>query len=153
MIYTVHVPRDGFDPVAAAERARFIRDGFSWGAFVFGPFWFIRHGSVIGLAINLTLLGGAFALQRFAGLNQAVLPGLTLLVALFIGFEATSLLRWSTDRRRFSCVDVVSAGNLEEAETHFLRRWASRPSMAPLVRTGLAPAYAPMGLFSDEANG
>ena len=153
MIYTVHVPRDAFDPVAAAERARFIRDGFSWGAFVFGPFWFIRHGSVIGLAINLALLGGAFALQRLAGLNPVVLPGLSLLVALFIGIEGSALLRWSTDRRRFNCVDVISAMSREEAEHHFLRRWASRPAMTPAARTGLASAYAPMGLFSDEANG
>ena len=25
------------------ERFKFVRDGFSWGAFLFGPLWMVRH--------------------------------------------------------------------------------------------------------------
>jgi hypothetical protein len=28
---------------ADPDRVRFVRDGFSWGAFLFGPLWMIRH--------------------------------------------------------------------------------------------------------------
>jgi hypothetical protein len=152
MIYTVHVPRDAYDPVAAAERARFVKDGFSWGAFVFGPVWLLWQRSIIGFVAYLALAAALFGLQRAMGLSPASLPLLLGLLALFIGFEGPALVRWSIDRRRFRCVDVVSAVTREEAEHQFLRRWMQRSAAA---RPGATPpgaaGYSTFGLFSDEA--
>jgi hypothetical protein len=150
MIYTVHVPRDAYDPLAGAERARFIRDGFSWSAFIFGPLWFVWQRSVTGLVLNLILLGAALLLYRGAGLPLPALPALLFLLALFIGFEGTNLVRWSADRKRYRCVDVVSALTLEEAEHQFLRRWTRRPAPVTATAAVSAGGYSPLGLFPDE---
>ena len=149
MIFTVHVPRDAYDPVAAADRARFVRDGFSWGAFIFGPFWLLWNRSYLGFGAYLLLAGVLFGVFRLAGLNPTVLPLLQVLLALFIGFEGPALVRWTIDRKRFRCVDVVSAQTAEEAEHQFLRRWAVRPDVSGPVAP--VPAYSTIGLFSDEA--
>jgi hypothetical protein len=152
MIYTVHVPRDAYDPVAAAERARFVKDGFSWGAFFFGPFWLLWQRSIIGLAAYLLLAAVLFGLHRVMGTSPMGLPLLYIMLALFIGFEGPALVRWSIDRRRYRCVDVVSALTREEAEHQFLRRWLLRSAA---TRTPAAPSgaagYSTFGLFSDEA--
>ena len=34
-------PRAGGDPVTRAERIVFVRDRFSWGAFLLGPIWLL----------------------------------------------------------------------------------------------------------------
>ena len=86
---------------------------------------------------------------RFAGLNPALLPVLQILLALFIGFEGPALVRWTVDRKRYRCVDVVSALTREEAEHQFLRRWAGKSS--DLRAATPVAAYSTIGLFSDEA--
>src|SRR4051812_28041644 len=41
-VFTVHLPRRLDDP-AAVERVKFVREGFSWAAFFFGPLWLLFH--------------------------------------------------------------------------------------------------------------
>jgi hypothetical protein len=150
MIYTVHVPRDVYDPVVAADRARFIRDGFSWGAFLLGPVWLAWHRSWIGLFLDLVLIALAVLVQRLAGLPATGLPALLLALAVFIGFEGPSLVRASADRRRYRCVDVISAAWREEAEHRFLQRRHLRPA-ASQSRPTPTPGGDALGLFADEA--
>ena len=82
-VYTVHAPvADGTDPRSVTDRFVFVRDGFHFWAFVFGPLWLAWHrlwlaliGYIavwIGVAVALTLLH-ASAGTRFA---------VTLLIAL-----------------------------------------------------------------------
>lgn len=150
MIYTVHVPRDAYDPVAAAEHARFVRDGFSWGAFVFGPFWLLWHRSFLGV-LAYAVVAALVAVQKSLGVSMAVTPALFFLLGLFMGFEGPALVRWSMDRRRYRCVEVVSALTREEAEHQFLRRWAVKSAAPRGFVPPAAPGYATIGLFPDEA--
>jgi hypothetical protein len=151
MIYTVHVPRHAYDPDEAADRARFIRDGFSWGAFFFGPLWFAWQRSWVGLVLDLAMIGALVLLHWLAGLPPVALPGLLLALAVLTGFEGPALARWSADRRRFRCVGVVSAASREEAEHQFLRRWASRPARARASLSAAGGSDMPLGLFPEEA--
>jgi hypothetical protein len=152
MIFTVHVPRDAYDPVVAADRARFIRDGFSWGAFLLGPVWFLWQRAILGAVLSLALLVAVVALRKFVGISPAATLMLQLLVSLFFGFEGTAIVRRAIDRRRFRCVDVVSGANREEAEHLFLRRWSTRPgglTHRPLA-SGMAHNPGSFGLFGED---
>ena len=152
MIYTVHVPRDAYDPVAAADRARFVKDGFAWGAFFFGPLWLLWQRSILGFLTYLLLAAALFGLHRVTGIGLAGLPLFLFLLALFLGFEGPTLVRWSIDRRRYRCVDVVSAVSREEAEHQFLRRWIVQSAVArPAATPARADGYSTFGLFPDEA--
>src|SRR3954471_16043306 len=66
-VYTVHAPvADGTDPRSATDRFVFVRDGFHFWAFLFGPLWLAWHrlwlaliGYVavwVGIAVALTQL-------------------------------------------------------------------------------------------------
>ena len=76
-IYSVYLPSDARLEVVA-DRAVFVRDGFAFWAFLFGPLWFLRHREWLGLVgwlVIATLLGiaGAFvggAISSFLGIGS-----------------------------------------------------------------------------------
>ena len=76
---------------AAAERAErfvFLRDGFSWGAFLFGPLWLLYRRlwlALIGYLIVFAALEFGLQVVR-VGFGVQVLAGV--LIELLVGFEA-----------------------------------------------------------------
>ena len=153
-VYTVHEPPLRRHEIEVdATRFVFVRDGFAFWAFVLGPLWMLRHRLWLALIIYLamTVIGG-IALH-LAGVG----PGGRLLalfaVALLIGFEASSLRRWTLGRRRWQNAGVVVADDLEAAERRFFDAWTrdrtlrSTQTSAPL-RMG-ASAQPVIGLFPE----
>jgi len=49
-----------------------------------------------------------------------------LLIALLMGFEASSIRRWTLSRRNWRQLDIVVARNWETAERRFFDRWTAR---------------------------
>src|SRR6478609_7159046 len=95
-VYTVHEPppREDDDTLAHTARFRFVRDGFHVWAFVLAPFWMLRHRLWLELIVYLLIVGGAiFALQRL-GIEESAGGWIALFLALLVGMEASSLLRW-----------------------------------------------------------
>ena len=70
-IYTVHMKATSDEP-SAFERAVFVRDGFGWWAFLFGPLWLLWNRAWLGFVV--------WALIQF---------GLTLLVQNHINHECS----------------------------------------------------------------
>jgi hypothetical protein len=118
-IYTVHEPDPRkHDRAPDPERFRFVRDGFHFWAFLFGPVWMLWHGLWLVLVIYLI---GTTALQwglYVLGVSTAAKVAVGFLIGLLVGCEAGTLRRWSL-RRRWSEVGVVAARDLEEAERRF----------------------------------
>jgi hypothetical protein len=159
--YTVHQPppREG-EAVSAPERFVFVRDGFHFWAFVLTPFWLLRYRLWLAFAIYLVasiLLGVGLAVihasatvQFFAGL----------LVALLIGFEASTIRRWKLTRRGWKMLGFVVGEDVEMAERQFFAEWSKRagaaspavPSVAPEPRYA-APLPDVIGLFPDPGSG
>lgn len=123
-VYTVH------SPVGGADAAVFVREHFSWPAFVFGPFWLAWRRLWLGLALwfgAAALVGLGFWLARPSA--EAAL----LVVALgqvFLGLEAPALTRDRLTRRGFGLVDVVVGERREDVETLFYRRRSLRRATA-----------------------
>jgi hypothetical protein len=154
-IYTVHLPQTG-DRVADAERAVFIPDAFSWGAFLLGPLWLL--GNRVWLAFLLWC--GIVAALVAVSMNAAAMSSLgglaALLVALFFGWEGRHFLRMKFDGRGYRLTDVVSARNLRDAEQSFFLRWLANP---PPARANQPPLRSPssesdvLGLFPEASEG
>jgi hypothetical protein len=126
-VYTVHAPvANGAEARNAADRFAFVRDGFHFWAFVFGPLWLAWHRLWLALLGYVVMMAGvtvSLALLRAgAGTRFTVL----LLIALLMGFEAASLWRWTVSRRKWRQLDVVVADDEETAERRFFDRWTSR---------------------------
>ncbi|GJD47369.1 hypothetical protein OPKNFCMD_0075 [Methylobacterium crusticola] len=155
--YTLHMA-DEDDPGApeALDRARLVRDGFVWPAFWFTALWFFWHR--LWLAGLLVLLAEVAAWG--AGLLLGLSPGagfaIALLLSWLIGLEASSLRRWTYERRGRPIRDAVTAADAREAEVKLVARWlrgdgarvASGPPV-PVAPPNLRAGSPALGLFPE----
>ena len=154
--YTLHVPANAEpgDP-EGLDQAELVKDGFSWGAFLFTFLWFFWNRLwLAGLGVLIAVVGLPFALQA-ARVNTAAAVLAELLLSLLIGLEANSLKRW-TWRRKKPAADVVTASDLDEAEAKAFSRWlenTAEPRPDRVSASFPVPAYRGsepvIGLFPD----
>jgi hypothetical protein len=156
-VYTVHEPQtrnneDEADP----DRFVFVRDGFHFWAFVFGPLWLLWHRLWLVLLIYLVTTSAVQAALWALGVSATVKLTVGVLIALLVGFEAASLRRWTYARRRWSNLGLVVAPNLEAAEHRFFDSWVTRdpspPPQKPAAPAGSWLAPSPpqvLGLFPE----
>jgi hypothetical protein len=142
-VYTVHEPPlKRYETAGDPDRFVFVRDGFSFWAFLFGPVWMLRHRMWLVLIGYVAL---AAALQ--IGLQQLHVENgvpvvVGMLLALLIGFEAGTLRRFALARRRWTNVGVIVGDDREVAEQRFFDAWvkgALRMQTAAPDVMGLAP--------------
>jgi hypothetical protein len=138
-VYTVHEPpRRTGDPLADADRVRFVRDGFHGWAFLLAPLWMLRHRLWLALLLYVlavaALHGGLWVIDAPATAQAAV----AFLVALLIGFEAATLRRWTLARRGWNNLGVVVGDDRETAERRFFAAWRGAP---PPPAPPPSPAY------------
>ena len=115
--WTAHV-REGAAPLL-------VREGFSWGALIFGPLWLLAHRAWIPavLAIAVGVAIGTLP----AG---AVRTALSIAYPLLLGFSGNDMRRFSLERRGYRLVNVVAA---RDAESAFARLLAGRPDLMAAI--------------------
>jgi hypothetical protein len=107
--WTAHI-RYGAAPVL-------VREGFSWGALLFGPLWLAAHRAWIAAVLTLAATVLIVALAR-DDLATALLIALILL----LGLSGNDLRRWSLDHHGYLLSHVVAAHNELEALASLLDR-------------------------------
>jgi hypothetical protein len=143
-VYSVFEPPErGNGAAVDAERFAFVRDGFSFAAFVFGPLWMLWHrlwlvfvgylGVGIVLAVTFHLLGTPGGARSLAGL----------LLSILVGLEASTLRRWTLIARGWRDHGIVVGDDLEAAERRFFSAWVpatrDHPTQTP-TQPPLPPA-------------
>jgi Protein of unknown function (DUF2628) len=152
-----------FEPPMRAERpaARhtdrfvFLRERFSWGAFLFGPLWMIWRRLWLVLLLYLVVLGLIeFGLRRI-GIGSEVRAMVFFLVAVLIGLEAVSLRRWTLLRRGWRDRSIVIADDLDMAERRFFDSWSAdtATSPAPPPFSSAVSGGGVIGLFPEPGVG
>jgi hypothetical protein len=129
--------------MSAPERFVFVRDGFQFWAFVLAPLWLLTHRlwlAFIVYVVGYGLLGVVFAFLRVPASAQ-LLAGLA--IALFVGFEASSIWRWTLTRRRWRTLGFVVGEDAEMAEQRFFATW-TRPD----AKTETPPSAPPTPGYS-----
>lgn len=146
--YTVHVPEDAGRDAAALERAVFVRDGWSWGAFLFGPLWLMwkRHW-LIGLAVLVIELAGLRALDTLAVpfVAGTISYGL---IALLLGFEGASLRRFALSKAGFAEVALVTGSSLDDLERRFFDSVTPEQPAVP-VSASVVPQISTSGVIGS----
>lgn len=112
--WTAHLRNDA-EPVL-------LREGFSWGALVFGPLWLLAHRVWIPAAL-------VFAAQAFIVLlaPEPIDFVLFAAMALLLGMSGYDLRRWSIEHRGYLLVHVLAAHSEAEALGRLL---TNRPELA-----------------------
>jgi hypothetical protein len=123
-IYTVHQPPPRASETATdPDRFVFVRDGFSFWAFLLTPLWMVRHRLWLALLVYAIV---AITLQvglRSIGTSSMIMLVVGTLVALLVGFEAATLRRFALARRRWKNLGIVVGDDLEDAERRFFDIW------------------------------
>lgn len=120
-IYTVHAPRPDYRGEAAqAEGTIFVRDGFSVWALLFPLIWFLVNRMWLMILGYFAYTAIVIAITEFYPATQVPLGAATLLISVWIGFEANAMHRWSLRRKGYVDRGVVAGHSLAEAEIrHF----------------------------------
>ncbi|MFZ3311092.1 MAG: DUF2628 domain-containing protein, partial [Xanthobacteraceae bacterium] len=106
-VYTVHEPPlRSASALADTERYVFVRDGFRWWAFLLTPLWMLRHRLWLVLVIYLVVTAALDGLLRGLGSSVFLIMLTGVLISLLIGFEASTLRRYTLTRRHWRNVGV-----------------------------------------------
>ncbi len=146
--YTVHVPSGVADDVARADETVLVREGFDWGAFLFGPLALLYRG--LWLAALVWVVAGAalFAVASLTGLGFGSRLALSLVLAVLTGLEAADQRRRALGRAGFIPAALVSGATREAAERLFFG--GAAPLQEPVLHRPAARAGGPrpvIGLF------
>jgi Protein of unknown function (DUF2628) len=154
-VYTVHEPPMREESTPDPERFVFVRDGFSFTAFVFGPVWMLWHRMWL-IFFGYVIVAGILEIAlRGVGASSGATSLVGFLFALLIGFEAPTLRRFALRRRKWSNLGIIVGDNLESAEQRFFDAWTKSPGILPIGRTSAtshprAQAEPPViGLFPE----
>jgi hypothetical protein len=143
--FTVHEPppRKG-EAAAAPERFVFVRDGFYVWAFLLTPLWLLVHRLWLAFVIYLVVCGVIGAGLVAAGAPRPLQFLAALLIALLMGFEASTIRRRTLTRRGWKAAGFVIGEDAEMAERRFFAAWAERAVEEPMTPPPAAPkpAYA-----------
>jgi Protein of unknown function (DUF2628) len=145
-VFTVHEPPlRAAESAADPERFTFVRDGFYFWAFALAPLWMIWHRMWLVLLVYLIVIVGADGAMQYAGIGAGAVAAAGLLLSLLIGFEASTLRRFTLARRGWKNVGVVAGDGVEAAERRFFDAWATAANRAgerPTVSSGAPPPFA-----------
>jgi hypothetical protein len=164
-VYTVYEPPlRATDVRSDPDRFTFVRDGFSFWAFLVAALWMLWHRMWLVLVAYLVVAGGLEAGLHFAGVSPAATALVQLCIAVLVGFEAPTLRRFTLAQRKWKDIGLVSGNTLEDAERRFFDAWSRETSLersAPAAPTPAAPSPVPhvpqasdvIGLFPDPGAG
>ena len=160
-VFTVHEPPlRAADSVADPERFTFVRDGFYFWAFALTPLWMIWHRMWLVLLIYLIVAVGADSALHYAGIGSGSVVVVELLISFLVGFEASTLRRFTLARRGWKNVGVVAGDGVDAAERRFFDAWAAAANKAgewPTASSAAPPPSTPrtpqpsgiIGLFPE----
>ena len=123
-VFTVHEPPSPpADRIDRAEQLVFVKDGFSWGAFLLGPVWllanrlwwaaFVYIGILVLASLALKSLGAA------DGWSSLLVLGLNAIIA----FEAHVLKVVKLEQEGWASLGAVTGNGIADCERRFYEGW------------------------------
>ncbi len=122
--YTVHEPPEpNADRVDRGADLRFVKDGFSWITALFPPFGLAVSQLWLPLVAYIVFVGvGAVALSAL-GVSENWISLTMFALHIFMGFEHSTLQRWTLDNAGWNMLGTVTGKSLDECERRFFEGW------------------------------
>src|SRR6266513_1442027 len=106
-VFTVHAPRSVAGTTDNPDQFVFVRDGYHFWAFLFGPLWLLWHWLWLALLAYIVVMAGVVAALIWLRTGADTRLAVMVIVALLMGYEAASLRRWSFSHGRWRGIGVV----------------------------------------------
>lgn len=153
-VYTIHEPVNPAPTVSRrAEEIVFVKEGFSWLAFLIGAPWLIIRGLWLEFLIIFAIFGVFASLFAALGVSFEAVRWIFLFLNLILGFEFHNLERWKLERKGYRLIGMVSGRDFAECERRFFEAWLPRAKAEWEMRSeGKAPPAAP-SLSASAATG
>jgi hypothetical protein len=153
--YTVHIRREG--PESLTE-AQFVRDGFSWAAFTFGPLWLLAKGAWISALLQMVTLIALGLLLNGLGVVP-LFPLVALVLGILVGLESGAIRAWEAELKGFRLAGVISGDDRDVIERRFYAEALGETGAAMPGAAGYPEAPVPhsasgmpvIGLFPSPA--
>jgi hypothetical protein len=144
-VFTVHEPA-GLKgrSAAAARRVVFIKEGFSWPAFLVPPLW-LAYQRMWWVLLGFLAIGVAVAgIERWLQPDPFPVTVVEFALLLLFALEANNLRRWNLRRRSYRLRAVVTGRDREECEHRFFTTWLAEMPAEPerAVSRTVPPAVA-----------
>jgi len=152
-VYTVYAPppkrgRSAPDP----ERFVFVRDRFSFWAFLLAPLWMLRHRLWLAFVLYLIVFVALEIALGAIGASRGTMLTAAALLSLLVGLEGATLRRRALGRRGWSNVGIVLGDDLEAAERRFFDSWVMQDPRNGGPRTSLQRAASVPNLRRPPAS-
>jgi hypothetical protein len=124
-VYSVYEPnQEAPDIEARADALQFVKEGFSWPAFLVPVLWLIYCRMWIELVVFIAIL---VLLQLVSGGGQeagAQLSGwVTIAISVILGFEGNDLRGAALERRGYRLIGIAEGRGRTDAEHAFFNTW------------------------------
>jgi hypothetical protein len=143
--YAAYLPpqKAGLTEADALSRSMVLRDGFSFGAFVFTGLWLLAKRLWLPF-LAFAVIYGLIALAQWRyGFHPGVGMVIQLVIGIWLGLEGANLQGRKLMDGGWRFVDVVEARNQDEAERRFFEKALARGlGEAPPPASSQAPAAA-----------
>ena len=155
-VYTVHQPPlKKYESAPDPERFAFVRDGFSFWAFVFGPLWMLRHRMWLVLLGYIVVVIAMQVGLRFVGASGGSAAFASFMLALLVGMEAGTLRRFTLGRRRWRNLGTIVGSDRETVERRFFDAWVrgeTIAAMSPTMSSAVPRTSAPLPRSPAQAS-
>lgn len=122
--FTVHEPPNPpADRIDRADALLFVKDGFSWLTALFPLLGFIAQSLWLPAVAYVVIVSiVAWVLDQLS-LDAAWISLLVMALNVYLGFELSTIKRWSLDQAGWRTVGTVTGKNLDDCERRFMESW------------------------------
>jgi hypothetical protein len=145
-LWTVHEPRNLTDLGERADKTIFVKDGFSWPAFIVPLPWLLVKRLWLGTLLYVLIAVAAGLAGSFLPLTGDAGMLLALIANLYAGLEGNDLIRRKLVRRGLTQAGSVLAKTRDEAEILF---FTARDETSEMSVPERQPARAPSRVGGD----
>ena len=122
--FTVHEPsQPQADRVDRADELRFVKDGFSWVTAICPPLGFAMKGLWTAALAYIVFVSVAVAGLMALNVGSDALTLILMALNIYLGFEASTLERWSLDNDGWRMISTVIGRNIGDCERRFFESW------------------------------
>lgn len=123
-VYSVYEPPAGTkDLTERVDRLAFVKEGFSWPAFLVPLLWLLYHRMWIEFVVLLLIYIAVGLAVGAESQGQALSAWISLAISVLVAFEANDLREGSLERRGYKFAGTASGRNRTDAERGFFNVW------------------------------